>query len=100
MINVKIRRDEEGYIYGYSVEGHAENGNEVDEAVACNSVSMVTQFPLIGAQRQLKLNAEIAVDKEIGWLWVDFPSYANLRCRLCWKQWLYALKCCKKKVWK
>jgi uncharacterized protein YsxB (DUF464 family) len=59
MINVKIRRDEEGYIYGYSVEGHAENGNEVDEAVACNSVSVVTQFPLIGAQRQLKLNAEI-----------------------------------------
>lgn len=79
MINVKIRRDEEGYIYGYSVEGHTENGNEVDEAVACNSVSVVTQFPLIGAQRQLKLNAEIAVDKEIGWLWVDFPSYANLR---------------------
>lgn len=63
MINVKIRRDEEGYIYGYSVEGHTENGNEVDEAVACNSVSVVTQFPLIGAQRQLKLNAEIAVDK-------------------------------------
>ena len=35
MISVKIRRNAEGYVYGYTVEGHA------DASVVCPSVSLL-----------------------------------------------------------
>lgn len=79
MINVKIRRDEKGYIYGYIVKGHAENLNDTGDVIDCASVSMTTQFPIVGAERQLKLNAIVVTDEVAGLLDVRFPSYANLR---------------------
>ena len=76
MIKVDIYKDEQGYITHYKVCGHAES---VDEGVdlICNSVSVITQVPIIGLERHLKLKPSCSVDIEDGILEVALNSAPN-----------------------
>ncbi len=66
MIKVSIYRDKNGDIISYEVAGHAEAAGEGEYDLICNSVSVLTQAPLIGLERYLKLKPQYTVDEESG----------------------------------
>lgn len=66
MVKVSIYRDKNGDITSYEVAGHAEAAEEDGYDLVCNSVSVLTQAPLIGLERYLKLKPQYTVDEECG----------------------------------
>lgn len=66
MVKVSIYRDENGNIISYEVKGHAGCEDEDGYDLVCNSVSVLTQAPLIGLERYLKLKPQYTVDEESG----------------------------------
>lgn len=66
MVKVSIYRDKNGNITSYEVAGHAGAAEEHGYDLVCNSVSVLTQAPLIGLERYLKLKSQYTVDEESG----------------------------------
>ncbi len=66
MVKVSICRDKNGNIISYEVAGHAGCEDEDGYDLVCNSVSVLTQAPLIGLERYLKLKPHYTVDEESG----------------------------------
>lgn len=60
-------------IIGYKVSGHAEFSEEGTDII-CSAISTVTQAPIIGLQKHLKLDPFYAVDEENGELEVALNS--------------------------
>lgn len=54
-------------IVGYRVSGHSGYGEEGADII-CSAVSALTQAPLLGLERHLKLNPSYEVDQENGFL--------------------------------
>lgn len=77
MIIAEIYRDKRDYIIGYKISGHAQSTacNQYD--LICNSVSVMTQTPLLGMERYLKLKPEYKVQREDGILDVSIGEQAN-----------------------
>jgi hypothetical protein len=76
MITVDINRNEQGMIVGYRVSGHsgyAEHGSDI----VCSSVSVLTQAPLLGLERHLKLKPSYSVNVDDGVLEVALNSAPN-----------------------
>ncbi len=65
MVKVSIYRDKNGNINAYDVSGHAGAGEDGYDIV-CSAVSALTQAPLIGLERYLKLKPHYTVDEESG----------------------------------
>ena len=59
MVKVDIYRDKNGNIISYRVAGHAGCEDEDGYDLVCNSVSVLTQAPLIGMEQYL-------IDEESG----------------------------------
>ena len=66
MVKVSIYRDKNGNITSYEVAGHAGAAEGDGYDLVCNSVSVLTQAPLIGLERYLKLKPQYIVDEESG----------------------------------
>lgn len=66
MVKVNIYRDKDGNIISYEVGGHAGFAEAGEYDLVCNSVSVLTQAPLIGLERYLKLKPQYTVDEESG----------------------------------
>lgn len=70
MINITICRNDTNCVIRYEVEGH-------DILSSCLAVSVITQFPLIGAERVLKLPVKYDKDENKGFLSVQFLQPYN-----------------------
>lgn len=92
MINIKVyRNDSSNCIVGYEASGHT------DTAISCAAVSMVTQFPLVGAERILKLPVKHETDDNKGLLKVQFLQPYNDELEVLLKTMLVCLKMLKEK---
>lgn len=61
-------------ITNYKVSGHAESVKAGEYDLICNSVSVLTQAPIIGLERHLKRKPSCFVDQEDGILEVALNS--------------------------
>ena len=61
-------------ITGYKVSGHAESAKAGEYDLICNSVSVLTQAPIIGLERYLKRKPFYRVDEVDGILEVALNS--------------------------
>ena len=61
-------------ITGYKVSGHAESAKAGEYDLICNSVSVLTQAPIIGLERNLKRKPFYRVDEVDGILEVALNS--------------------------
>ena len=91
MIKIDIYRDEQGMITNYKVSGHAESVDEGADLV-CNSVSVMTQIPIIGLEKYLKLKPSYSVELEEGILDVALNSAPNELTQAILMTMLYGLK--------
>lgn len=91
MIKVDIYCDEQGMITRYRVSGHAESVDEGADLV-CNSVSVMTQVPIIGLEKHLKQKPSYKVDLEDGILEVALNSAPNELTQAILKTMVYGLK--------
>lgn len=73
MIKVDVFRDEQGMVVSYSVNGHAGYGKSGTDII-CSAVSALTQAPLLGLERHLKLKPSFEVNQEDGILEVALNS--------------------------
>ena len=76
MISVDLFRDKQGIITGYKVSGHADYA-KAGEDIICSAVSALTQAPLLGLERHLKLKPSYVVNQEDGILEVALNSAPN-----------------------
>jgi len=76
MINVDLFKDKQGMITGYKVSGHAGFGEEGNDII-CSAVSALTQAPLLGLEKHLKLKPSYAVNQEDGILEAALNSAPN-----------------------
>ena len=76
MIKIEVSRNEQGMITGYRVSGHAGYAEE-GEDIICSAISALTQAPLMGLERHLKLKPTYTVDQEAGILEVALNSAPN-----------------------
>lgn len=90
MINVIVYRNDCNAIVGYEVSGH-------DGAIGCAVASMATQFPLVGAERILKLPVKYETDDGKGLLQVQFLQPYNEELEVMLKTMLVCLKMLKEK---
>ena len=58
MIKVDVFKDKQGMIVGYKVSGHAGYSEEGSDII-CSAVSALTQAPLLGLERHLKLKPSL-----------------------------------------
>ena len=63
-------------ITGYKVSGHAGFGEEGNDII-CSAVSALTQAPLLGLEKHLKLKPSYAVNQEDGILEAALNSAPN-----------------------
>ena len=73
MIQVDLFKNERGMIVGYRVSGHA-GYSEAGTDIVCSAVSALTQAPLLGLERHLKLKPSYVVNQEDGILEVALNS--------------------------
>lgn len=73
MIKVDVFKDKQGLIVSYRVSGHAGYGAEGTDII-CSAVSALTQAPLLGLERHLKLKPSFVVNQEDGILEVALNS--------------------------
>lgn len=76
MVSLEVTRNEQGMIISYKVSGHAGFAEE-GEDIICSAVSALTQAPLMGLERYLKLKPTYAVNQEEGILEVALNSAPN-----------------------
>ncbi|MCQ2373980.1 MAG: ribosomal-processing cysteine protease Prp [Phascolarctobacterium sp.] len=76
MIKVEVKQNEQGMIIGYKVSGHAGYAEE-GEDIICSAISALTQAPLMGLERHLKLKPVYTVDQKTGILEVALNSAPN-----------------------
>lgn len=76
MIKVDVFKDKQGMIVGYKVSGHAGYSEEGSDII-CSAVSALTQVPLLGLERHLKLKPSYVVNQEDGILEVALNSAPN-----------------------
>ena len=76
MVSVDLFRDKQGMITGYKVSGHAGYSEEGSDIV-CSAVSVLTQAPLLGLEKYLKLKPSYVVNQEDGILEVALNSAPN-----------------------
>ncbi len=74
MIKIDVTLDKNGMITGYKVSGHAESAKAGEYDLICNSVSVLTQAPIIGLERHLKRKPFYRVDEVDGILEVALNS--------------------------
>lgn len=74
MITIDVDKDRQGLITGYKVCGHAMSAAAGEYDLICNSVSVMTQMPLIGLERHLKRVPSYEVNEEDGILQVALDS--------------------------
>lgn len=73
MITVKVEYDGAGSVTGWQVRGHA-GSSSGDYDLVCNSVSVVTQAPVLGLERYLKRHPRLEVDEDAGVLSVTLDE--------------------------
>ncbi len=73
MVQVDICKDKQGRITGYKVSGHAGFAEEGMDII-CSAVSALTQAPLLGLERHLKLKPSYSVNQQDGILEVALNS--------------------------
>ena len=76
MVKATIYRDKSGFIYGYEVKGHNSDN------IICNSVSVITQMPILGME-WMGYNPEVKADEANGSLevWVHkAAAYEGVDC--------------------
>lgn len=73
MIELDIYRDGRGMINAYRVRGHAGYAASGSDIV-CSAISALTQAPLVGLERHLKLKPAYKADQEGGVLEVALTS--------------------------
>lgn len=61
MIEVDLFFDKTGYLDGFSVEGHAEQG-DVGEDIVCAGISAITQTTVLGLSEQLGLDVQLTIE--------------------------------------
>lgn len=76
MITVDLYRNEQELITGYKVSGHAGYAEEGYD-IYCSAVSALTQAPVMGLERYLKLKPSYRVSQEDGVLEVTLNSEPN-----------------------
>lgn len=76
MVSLEVTRNEQDMITGYRVSGHAGYAEE-GEDIICSAVSALTQAPLMGLERHLKLKPTYAVKQKEGILEVALNSAPN-----------------------
>ncbi|WP_405379505.1 ribosomal-processing cysteine protease Prp [Phascolarctobacterium sp.] len=69
-------RNKQGMIIGYKVSGHAGFAEEGSDII-CSAVSALTQAPLLGLEKHLKLKPSYDVNQEDGILEVALNSAPN-----------------------
>lgn len=74
MIKIDVTLDKKGMITSYKVSGHAESVEAGEYDLICNSVSVLTQAPIIGLERHLKRKPSYRVDEVDGILEVALNS--------------------------
>ncbi|MBR6510621.1 MAG: ribosomal-processing cysteine protease Prp [Phascolarctobacterium sp.] len=74
MIKIDVTLDKNGMITGYKVGGHAGSVKAGEYDLICNSVSVLTQAPIIGLERHLKRKPFYRVDEVDGILEVALNS--------------------------
>lgn len=74
MIKIDLDLDKKGMITGYKVSGHAESVAKGEYDLICNSVSVLTQAPILGLERHLKRKPSYRVDRVDGILEVALNS--------------------------
>ena len=67
-------QDPDGFITRYRVSGHADSCAENEYDLICNSVSVLTQAPIMGLERHLKRKPFYRVNEEDGILEVALNS--------------------------
>ena len=73
MILVEICEDEQGMITGYTVSGHSGYADEGSDII-CSAISALTQAPLHGMTKHLKIKPSWRVNQEDGYLKVALDS--------------------------
>lgn len=91
MIEIDLVRDRQGRIVSYRVCGHSGCG-EAGSDVVCAAVSALTQAPLLGLERHLKLALSYAVDEKDGILEVALNSAPDALTEAVLETMYYALK--------
>ena len=76
MVSVDLFRNRQGLITGYKVSGHAGYGEEGTDII-CSAISALTQAPLLGLEKHLKLKPSYVVNQEDGILEVALNSAPN-----------------------
>ncbi len=73
MITVDLYRNGQGLITGYQVSGHAGYA-EAGQDIICSAVSALTQAPVMGLERYLKLKPSYTFNEDDGILKVALNS--------------------------
>ncbi|MDY4920258.1 MAG: ribosomal-processing cysteine protease Prp [Phascolarctobacterium sp.] len=76
MITVDVFKNKQGMVVGYKVSGHAGFGEEGNDII-CSAISALTQAPLLGLEKHLKLKPSYDVNQEDGILEVALNSAPN-----------------------
>ncbi|MCD7975288.1 MAG: ribosomal-processing cysteine protease Prp [Phascolarctobacterium sp.] len=77
MIIIDLFKSYNEMITGYKVSGHAEASEVEEYTMICNSISVLTQTPVIGLERHLRRKPSYRVNEENGVLEValiDVPD--------------------------
>ena len=76
MVNVMIYRDNQNYIQGYEVEGHADY-DDYGKDIVCSAVSVLAQTTLLSLVEVCGVpekDIEYAIVDEIGYLEIKLPK--------------------------
>ncbi len=68
MIEIDVYRNGSDMLTGYRVSGHALPAGSGEGSLVCNSVSVLTQVPVLGLERYLKRSPSYKVNEEEGLL--------------------------------
>lgn len=71
MIEVDLFFSKQGYLDGFSVQGHAGQG-DVGQDIVCAAISAITQTTVIGLSERLKVDVQLTI--EHGLLAVHLPE--------------------------
>ncbi len=92
MISIDLYKDNNEMITGYKVSGHTEINEGEEYAMICNSVSVLTQTPVIGLERYLKRKPDYRVNEEKGVLKVALTDAPNDLSQTLFMAMVYGLK--------
>ena len=76
MITLDVWKNSKGLIDSYEVSGHA-GYREEGQDIICSAVSALTQTPIYGLTNHLKLQPEVEIKKDQGFLRVTLQEEPN-----------------------